>query len=224
DETTLTAQTVPLVREQLEQERRLVMDLTATGSAIMAGKPVGRLPTTAREHLRTLPPLQRLRVLAALTSNVALNSARTIASHTDRNVNSLIVLQVLLGIGSFAVSLLLSLALIAATRRQTAHFRSLVTRSTDLVLVFGGCVCRYASDSVTEMLGREEPALLGAGLFDLVHPDDQAAVRSAVLHAEPHELVLRLSNRFGEWRHVEAHVSDLRDDRRIRGVVLNARD
>src|SRR5262249_26310343 len=30
--------------------------------------------------------------------------------------------------------------------------------------------------------------------------------------------------RFAEWRHVEAHVSDLRDDRRIRGIVLNARD
>ncbi len=224
DSTTLTAQTVPLVRAQLEQERRLVMDLTATGSAILAGKPVDRLPTTAHEHLGQLPPLQRLRVLAALTSNVALNSARTIATHTDRNVSSLVVLQILLGVGSFAVSLLLSLALIAATRRQTAHFRSLVTRSTDLVLVFGAGACRYASDSVTEMLGRDEQALLGPALLDLVHPDDQAAVRSAVLHAEPHELVFRLSNRFGEWRHVEAHVTDLRDDRRIRGVVLNARD
>jgi diguanylate cyclase (GGDEF)-like protein len=36
--------------------------------------------------------------------------------------------------------------------------------------------------------------------------------------------VFRVSNRFGEWRHIEAHVSDLRGDRRIRGVVLNARD
>jgi diguanylate cyclase (GGDEF)-like protein len=31
-------------------------------------------------------------------------------------------------------------------------------------------------------------------------------------------------NRFGEWRHLEAHVTDLRANRRIRGVVLNARD
>jgi len=224
DGTTLSPQTAPLVRAQLEQERRLVMDLTATGNAILAGRPVDRLPATAHEHVGRLPPLKRLRVLAALTSNVALNSARTIATHTDHNVSNLIVLQVLLGVGSFAVSLLLALALITATRRQTAHFRSLVTRSTDLVLVFGAGACRYASDSVTEMLGREEQALLGPALLDVVHPDDQAAVRSAVLHAEPHELVFRLGNRFGEWRHVEAHVTDLRDDRRIRGVVLNARD
>ena len=33
-----------------------------------------------------------------------------------------------------------------------------------------------------------------------------------------------MSNRFGEWRHLEAHVTDLRDDRHVRGVVLNARD
>ena len=31
-------------------------------------------------------------------------------------------------------------------------------------------------------------------------------------------------NQFGEWRHLEAHVTDLRHDRGIRGVVLNARD
>ena len=36
--------------------------------------------------------------------------------------------------------------------------------------------------------------------------------------------MFRIENRFGEWRHLEAHVTDLRDDRHVRGVVLNARD
>jgi diguanylate cyclase (GGDEF)-like protein len=36
--------------------------------------------------------------------------------------------------------------------------------------------------------------------------------------------VLRVRNRFGEWRHLEAHVTDLRRDRHVSGVVLNARD
>ena len=40
----------------------------------------------------------------------------------------------------------------------------------------------------------------------------------------PAEIVFRLLNRFGEWRHLEAHVTDLRSDRQIRGVVFNARD
>jgi diguanylate cyclase (GGDEF)-like protein len=33
-----------------------------------------------------------------------------------------------------------------------------------------------------------------------------------------------MSNQFDEWRHLEAHVSDLRGDRHVRGVVMNARD
>jgi diguanylate cyclase (GGDEF)-like protein len=33
-----------------------------------------------------------------------------------------------------------------------------------------------------------------------------------------------MSDRFDEWRHLEAHVSDLRGDRQVRGIVLNARD
>ena len=28
----------------------------------------------------------------------------------------------------------------------------------------------------------------------------------------------------GEWRHLEAHLTDLRHDRHVRGVVLNSRD
>jgi diguanylate cyclase (GGDEF)-like protein/PAS domain S-box-containing protein len=224
DGTTLARQTDPLVRAQLEQERRLVEDLIATGGAVLAGHAVTDIPTMANERVAALPPLQRLRVLAALTSNVALNSARTIATRTDGNIGNLIVLQIVLGLIGLVVSLLLALALIAATRRTSAHFRSLVTRSTDLVLVFGGGGCRYASDSVTDMLGHAEDGVHGGGIFAFVHPDDHATVRAAAAHGEPHELVFRLSNRFGEWRHVEAHVSDLRDDRRIRGVVMNARD
>ncbi len=33
-----------------------------------------------------------------------------------------------------------------------------------------------------------------------------------------------MANRSGEWRHIDAHVTDLRDDRRVRGIVLNSRD
>src|SRR5439155_12625522 len=43
-------------------------------------------------------------------------------------------------------------------------------------------------------------------------------------HGEPHEVVFRMLNRFGEWRSLEAYATDLRHDRLIRGIVLNARD
>jgi diguanylate cyclase (GGDEF)-like protein/PAS domain S-box-containing protein len=224
DETKLSAATGKMVRAQLIEARKLVHDLTATGVAILGHRPGRSVPLTAHEHLTVTNPIDRLRVLAALTSNVSLNAARTIAEADDRNINNLITLQMILGVAGFVASLLLGWALIAATRKQTAHFRSLVTSSTDLVLVFGDGGCRYVSQSVATMIGREDRELLGDAFADHVHPDDLATVRTAWMHAEPAETVFRVRNRFGEWRHLEAHITDLRKNRRIRGVVLNARD
>ena len=137
DETRLGAVTDPTARKQLEQAQRLVTDLDAIGRAILHGRSVEAVPQTAREKVTVSDPVDRLRVVAALTENVSLNAARTIATGADRNIADLMVFQITLGVGSLLVALLLGWALVAATRRQTAHFRSLVTSSTDLVLVFG---------------------------------------------------------------------------------------
>jgi diguanylate cyclase (GGDEF)-like protein/PAS domain S-box-containing protein len=224
DDSVLTRATGSEVRSQLVQEQRLVTDLTATGRALLANQPVNTVPQTAREEISVTDPIERLRVLAGLTSNVSLNAARSIAQRTDRNVNSLILLQIALGIAGVLASFLLAWALIVATRRQTAHFRSLVTSSTDLVVVFGVDGCRYVSASVVEMLGSTEQDLLGAGFMEHVHADDRARVSAAYTDGGVPEVAFLLANRFGEWRHVDAHVSDLRADRQIRGVVFNGRD
>ncbi len=224
DDTKVSAVQDPIVRIQLEQQQRLVSDLKATGSALLAHRNVAAVPQTAHERIRVKDPVQRLRVLAALTSNVSLNAARTIASGADNNVTQLISTQVALGLGGLATFLLLAWGLVAATRRQTAHFRSLVTSSTDLVLVFRDGHCRYASQSVLSMLGRREEDLTDHGLSRFVDPDDRALVETACRNGEPREIVFRVQNRFGEWRHLEAHITDLRAERQVRGVVLNARD
>jgi diguanylate cyclase (GGDEF)-like protein/PAS domain S-box-containing protein len=224
DETELSPASGAHIRSELEQARRLVADLTGTGRALLAGRPVEDVRQTAHERVTVRDPVKRLRVLASLTSNVSLNAARTIASSADRNINNLITVQVALGVGGLLTSLLLAWALIAATRRQTAHFRSLVTSSTDLVIVFGAGGCRYVSQSVSDMLGRADGEILGHGFERFVHPDDQALVRAAQVQGEPHRVLFRMRDRFGEWRHLEAHVTDLRSDRSIRGILLNARD
>ena len=224
DETVLPGEHGSLVRRQLEQERRLIGDLTATGSALLAGRRIDDIPLTAHEHLSPSDPLMRLRTLAALSSNVSFNVARTIGTAEDHNINHLITLQVGLGIGGLLTSLLLAGALIAATRRQTAHFRSLVSSSTDLVFVLGAGGCRYVSRSVSQLVGRPEGDLFGSGVFSFVHEIDRPSLRSVGSHGIPRELVFRLRNAAGELRQVEAHVTDLRDDRHVRGVVLNARD
>ena len=224
DETRLSAASGKKIRAQLEQERKLIRDLRASGAAYVAGRPLREVRLMAGERLSVHDPVTRLRVLSALTSNVSLNAARSIATAHDEEIDGLITLQVIAGAFGFVASILLGWALIATTRRQTAHFRSIVTASTDLVLVFGAGGCRYASESVVEMIGRQDRELLGEQFAGFVHPDDLALLHGAYTHGQPAEIVFRLLNRFGEWRHLEAHVTDLRSDRQIRGVVFNARD
>jgi diguanylate cyclase (GGDEF)-like protein/PAS domain S-box-containing protein len=224
DEAELAPTRDATVRAQLRQERRLVDDMAGVGEAYLAGRPVTSVPLTAHEHIQAADPVARLRVLSAITGDVALNTARTIVAESDSSIANLIVMQAVIGVAGLLVSLTLALALVAATRRQTAHFRSIVDSSTDLVIVLGEGGCRHVSRSVTGMLGVAESAVLGDGLVRFLHPDDRTLVRSAQVSGRSEQIVFRLLNQFGEWRHLEAHITDLRHDRGIRGVVLNARD
>lgn len=224
DEVELPRETDRVIRAQLQQGRRLVGDLTRTGAALLHPGLGLRPRLTSGEHIANRDPVMRLRVLTALASNVALNAARSIAASDDRNIAHVVTLQVTLGITAFLLSLLLAWALVAATRRQAANFRSLVNSSTDLILVFGRGGCRYASPSVSQLVGSPETELFEGELYTHVHSADVAKVRAAATSGEPRELVFRVRNRFGEWRALEAHITDLRADRRIRGVVFNARD
>jgi diguanylate cyclase (GGDEF)-like protein/PAS domain S-box-containing protein len=224
DEAAINATTDPEVRAELMQGQRLVADLTASGNAFLDGRSIASVRLTAHEHIRPTTPLERLRVLAALTSNVSLNAARTIAAKADGNVNDSIYLQLGLGAGGIVVSVLLAWALVATTRQQSAHFRSLVTSSTDLVLVLSEHGCRYASGSVARLVGRPANDLLGDGYAEFVHPEDRAALSLAEEAGTAQSLAFRMQNASGEWRHLDAHLTDLRTDRHVRGVVVNARD
>jgi diguanylate cyclase (GGDEF)-like protein len=66
--------------------------------------------------------------------------------------------------------------------------------------------------------------MLGPGFREFVHEADRPALDAALETGEPRELVFRVRNASGRWRHLEAHVTDLREDRDVRGIVLNARD
>ncbi|MDQ1383423.1 MAG: hypothetical protein QOG65_802 [Actinomycetota bacterium] len=212
------------LRAQLEQGRRLVVDLIATGRAVLAGTSLGIVPLSAHEVIDVKDPVTRLRILAAITENVALNAARTLGNQTDRNLADLRRMQLGLAIVGAFVALCLGWALMRVTRRQSSHFRALVTRSTDLFFVFASGICCYVSSAVTEALGHDSGELLGRGCEMIVHPDDRATFSSAIAHGQPHEVVLRVRTSFGDWRHIEAYVSDLRADMNVRGIVLNARD
>src|SRR5438128_1090627 len=88
-----------------ERGRRTIVDPPRTGAAVLSGRPAAGVELTAHERLTTRDPVERLRVLAALTSNVSLNAARTIGTGDDRSIARLIVLQVLLGAAGLLTSL-----------------------------------------------------------------------------------------------------------------------
>jgi PAS domain S-box-containing protein len=213
-----------IVRRQLVQEQQLIRDLAATGAALIE-KRAPPLHLTGHERLSpTLSPSGRLMVLTALTSNVSLNVSRSLGEAGDDRLAGLISQQVLLGVLGLLVFALLSWALIASTRRQSAHFRSLVTSTTDLILAFSDTRCRYASRSVLQMVGRPESDVLEAGFAEFVHPDDLAPLLQALEAGTPPKVAFRLQQADGQWRDLEANVTDLRDDRDVRGIVINARD
>jgi diguanylate cyclase (GGDEF)-like protein/PAS domain S-box-containing protein len=223
DDVVVQRETDPRIRAEIAEQKKLIHDLIASGNAYLAHRETVSLPETAGEHITTDDSLFRLRVLSALTSNVSLSSAREIAAKTDDNVTRTITLQVALGVVGVLVSLLLAWALVATTRRQTAHFRSLVTSSTDLVLVLAGGTCRYASAAVERLTGQPGSQLTGQGILRVIHEEDRERFRAAQ-EGDVKELVFRMRNAAGEWRHLEAHLTDLRADRHVRGIVLNSRD
>jgi diguanylate cyclase (GGDEF)-like protein/PAS domain S-box-containing protein len=224
DETRLPAAEGGKLRAQLAEQVHLANDLTAVGTAILTNRPASFVTLTGGETITTSDPIERLRVLAALTSNVSFNATATIASDDDSNITKILTMQVGLGVGGLLVSLLLAWGLIATIRRRTIHYRSLVNFSTDLVVVLGAGGCRYASRSLSVVVGLPKDDLLHDGFEKLVHDDDRTAIESARLNGAPAELVFRVKNTAGVWRHLEARVTDLRDDRHVAGVVLNARD
>ncbi len=224
DELHVAALTGTLERQQLAQEQRLIHDLVATGSALLAGRhdPV-RLVGNER-YPRTMSPLNRLVVLTGITSNVSLNVVTSIRESSDRNVSNLISLQRLLAALGLAVFGILSWAIVASTRRRSAHFQSLVASTTDLVLAFSNERCRYASNSVLQMIGHGHAAALREGFIDFVHPEDTRSLLESLRTGSPSMVAFRLRDSKRGWRALEANVTDLRADRNVRGIVLNARD
>ena len=223
DDAELVPLTETLVRAQLRQEQSLIHDLVATGQALINGGPQPKL--TAHEHLpRTMPPVERLAVLTGLTSNVSLNVVASIGAANDRNLSHVVSLLRLLAALGLAVFAILGWALVTSTRRRGAHYRSLVTSTTDLVLAFSDGQCRYASNSVLRMIDCSDTAVLGDGIVGFVHEADRQKLRVVLRSGEPATIEFRLPNAEGAWRDLEANVTDLRGDRHVRGIVLNARD
>jgi PAS domain S-box-containing protein len=210
------------VRRKLEQDRHLIDELIRTGDRLLDG---GRADPQYNANVT------RLRVLSAQLSSVSNDAVREITQQTEASLSRLVRIELALGLLSVLAALAIGLLLRRAGAEQAAQFRSLVNNSSDLITVLApdGTIA-YQSPSVQRMLGRPAADLVGTALGDLVHPDDQHDVNislTKLVQAAPgatDNLGCRLRHEDGSWRHVESICTNLADDPRVNGLVLNIRD
>jgi PAS domain S-box-containing protein len=209
------------VRRKLEQDRRLIDDLISTGDRVLDG---------GRADPEYEADVTRLRVLSAQLSSVSNDAVREITQQTEASISRLVRIGIALGVLGALAALALGLLLRRAGTAQAAQFRSLVNNSSDLITVLApdGTIA-YQSPSVRRMLGRRAADLVGTALGDLVHPDDRRDVNSSLtkLVEAPGATAnfgCRLQHKDGSWRDVESICTNLADDPRIHGLVLNIRD
>jgi PAS domain S-box-containing protein len=108
--------------------------------------------------------------------------------------------------------------------------RPLLARSSDaaLVLTRSGTVS-YLSPPAGQLFGWTEETALGTSLWDLVHPDDRAAIEEQLrrVPATPEALPpveCRVRRSDSTWRWAALLMTDMTGDLVVRGVVCNVRD
>jgi diguanylate cyclase (GGDEF)-like protein/PAS domain S-box-containing protein len=209
------------IRRKLDQDRRLIEELTRTGDDLL---------NHGRDDPNYTAKVTRLRVLSAQLSSVSNDAVGEITKHTEASLSRLVRVEIALGLLSALAALAMGLLLRRAGAEQAAQFRALVHNSSDLITVVAGDgTIRYQSPSVERMLGRRAAELAGTALIDLVHPDDQHHVTAALAKLAETQtatgnLECRLQHADGSWRHSESICTNLSDDPRVGGLVLNIRD
>ena len=210
------------VRLKLEQDRRLIDELVATGDRLLEG---------GRKDPSYAANLTKLRVLSAQLSSVSNDATQEITQQTEASISRLVRIEIALGLLGVLAALALGLLLRRAGAEQAAQFRSLVNNSSDLITVLApdGTIA-YQSPSVQRVLGQRPADLVGTALSDIVHPDDRHDVSASLaelVEAAPGATAsfgCRLHHKDGSWRHVESICTNLADDPRVNGLVLNIRD
>ena len=114
--------------------------------------------------------------------------------------------------------------------RSEARFRALLEHSSDLIAVLdrSGLIV-YQSPSIEQVLGYAAEDVLSTHFDLLVRPSDRARLMQVVEGADAAVggsgmVECSLRSRAGEWLQFEIQHTNLLDDERVQGIVLNCRD
>lgn len=114
--------------------------------------------------------------------------------------------------------------------RQGKRFQALVEKSADGVAVSDAAgQLRFVGSSVMRVLGYGIADLTGHNIFEFIHPGDVAEVTKwlsacAAVDECSVEVTARARHKNGEWRWLDATLTNLLRDPAIGGIVVNFRD
>jgi PAS domain S-box-containing protein len=114
--------------------------------------------------------------------------------------------------------------------RREEHWRALIEHASDLIGILGPEMqVQYISPSIRALLGFSPEEWRNRPAFELIHPDDIAAVAEALAAGLEHRdtgepLRFRVRHADGSWRMFEGTDTNLLDNEAVRGIVVNLRD
>jgi PAS domain S-box-containing protein len=118
----------------------------------------------------------------------------------------------------------------AALRESETRFRALIENSADvIVLADADGMVRYASPSVTRIMGYAYDEYVGRNGFELIHPDDlpEAQSRFTQILQQPGvniPVTLRQRHKDGSWRWLDVVANNLLAKPEVGAIVVNFRD
>lgn len=109
------------------------------------------------------------------------------------------------------------------------RFKSLVENGSDMIgIIDTNGNYTFVSENVKTLLDFDQSELIGKNTLSFIHPDDKQQILqelSVIRNGNYMEgTPFRFRNNKGEWRWLEAKISNCVDDPSINGIVINSRD
>jgi PAS domain S-box-containing protein len=108
-------------------------------------------------------------------------------------------------------------------------YLSLVNHNCGLICVIDeNGICKYVNQSFFDIAGYNQEELLGKLVLEYLHNDDIQAIKNSILLLKTYKTVeaplFRFRTKSGNWKWLEAVITNSLDNENVNGYVIDARD